>query len=167
MKVLRYTLAVLLCCSTSALAAPATDASIKELLAVTQAQRLVDGIRSQFDSLLMNTVQQALKGAVPTANQQKAIDKMRNKVIAIMQEEFCWEKLEPLYLRLYKESFTEEEVAGILVFYKTPAGQAVINKLPALTQKTMLEVQQLVMRMNPQLQQIQQEFISDLSAESK
>ena len=55
----------------------------------------------------------------------------------------------------------------MVAFYKTPAGQAVINKLPALTQKTMLEVQQMLMRLQPQLQQLQQEFISEITAASK
>jgi len=149
------------------MAAPASESSIKQLLAVTQAQKLLDGMRVQFDSLMNNAVQQALKGKAPTPKQQQAIEDMKNRMVALMQGELAWEKLEPMYLRLYKESFTEEEVAGMLSFYKTPAGQAVIYKMPVLMQKTMLDIQKMISVVTPQMQKIQENFIAEMKAASK
>ena len=77
------------------------------------------------------------------------------------------EKLEPRYLRLYKEAFSEEEIAGMLSFYKTPAGRAVIDKMPVLMQQTMLEVQKLISGTIPQMQKIQEEFAAEMSAAGK
>ena len=167
MNVLRNALIALLFCSTSAAATPATDGSIKQLLAVTQAQKLVDGMRAQLDSLMNNSVQQALKGKAPTPSQQQAIANMKNKMVDLIQGELAWEKLEPMYLRLYKESFSEEEVASMLSFYKTPGGQALVHKMPTLMQKTMLEVQKMISGATPQMQKIQQEFIAEMTAASK
>lgn len=79
-----------------------------------------------------------------------------------MQGEFAWEKLEPVYLRLYRASFTEEEIVGMLSFYKTPAGQAVITKMPLLTQNTMIEIQKLLSGITPQIQKIQEDFIAEM-----
>ena len=92
---------------------------------------------------------------------------MKDRMVALVQGEFAWEKLEPMYLRIYKESFTEEEVAGMLSFYKTPAGQAVIYKMPALMQKSMLEVQKMMFGFAPQIQKIQQDFVAEMIAASK
>ena len=164
MNVLRNALIVLLLSSTTAMAAPASESSIKQLLAVTQAQKLLDGMRVQFDSLMNNAVQQALKGETPTAKQQQAIENMKNRMVALMQGELAWEKLEPMYLRLYKESFTEEEVVGMLSFYKTPAGQAIIYKMPVLMQKTMLDMQKMISGVTPQMQKIQENFIAEMKA---
>jgi hypothetical protein len=150
----------------AAMAAPPSDGSLKQLLAVTQAQKLLDGMRAQFDSLMNNAIQQELKGKTPTAKQQQAIANMRKGMVALMQGALAWEKIEPMYLRLYKESFTEEEVAGMLSFYKTPAGQAVINKMPVMMQKTMLELQKMMSGMAPQMQKIQQDFVAELKAAS-
>jgi hypothetical protein len=167
MNTLRNALVVILISSTTAIAAPASESSIKQLLAVTQAKKLLDGVRSQFDLQLNNAVQQALKGRTPTPNQQLAITNMKNKMVAVLQDQLTWEKYEPIYLNLYKESFTEEEVAGMLAFYQTPAGQAVINKMPVLMQKTMHEIQAMMSRLAPQMEKIQQTFAAEMAAASK
>lgn len=167
MKAVRNILTMLLLCSTTAIAAPASESSIKELLAVAQARQLVDGIRAQFDSMMQASIQQSLQGKNPTPKQQKAISNMKNRMVEIMQGELAWDKLEPMYLRLYKDAFTEEEVVGMLAFYKTPAGQAVIHKMPLLMQQTMLEMQKMTAGMMPKMQSVQEQFIAEMSAASK
>lgn len=167
MSILRSVLMVLLFSSTTVIAAPASDNSLKQLLAVTHTQNLIEGMRSQIDAQLNNIAQQALKGKPPSPSQQQALTNMQNRVTALIHGMLAWEKLEPMYLRLYKESFTEEEVVGMLSFYQTPAGQAVINKMPVLAQKTMLEIQSISSGLAPQMKKIQQDFISELTAASK
>jgi hypothetical protein len=92
---------------------------------------------------------------------------MKNNMVALLQGDLAWEKLEPMYLRLYTESFTEEEVGGMLAFYKTPAGQAVINKMPVLMQKTMLEVQKMSSGLAPRMQEIQKDFAAEMKSAEK
>lgn len=151
-------------CSTGALAAPASEDSIKELLAVSQAQKLVDSVRGQLDTMMTSAVQTALKGKAPDPAEQRAIDRMRQRMSALYQNELAWEKLEPLYVRLYQESFTDEEIAGMTAFYRTPAGQAVINKMPMLMQKTMAEMQRTTSEVTPKVVRIQMEFLQELKA---
>lgn len=166
MQTLRNVLLTLLFCSTTAIAAPASEDSVRQLLAVSQAQKLVDGMGAQFNTLMNNVVQQALNGKAPSAKQQEAITKMKNRMVALMQGELAWAKVEPMYIRLYMESFSEEEVAGMVSFYKTPAGQAVINKMPLLMQKTMVEVQTMISSTTPQMQKIQEEFLAEMKVVS-
>lgn len=163
MRVFGNILIVFLFCSTTAVAAPASDRSIKQLLAVTQTKTLVDGIGVQLDSLMNNTMRQVLAGKTPTARQQKIIGKMKSRTVALMHRELEWEKLEPMYIRLFRESFTEEEVAGMLSFYETPAGQAVIYKMPVLMQKTMQDMQKMTERIAPEMQKIQESFVAEMS----
>lgn len=167
MNVLKNVLIAFLFCSKVAIAEPASESSIKQLLAVTQAQKLVEGMRGQFDLLMNNAIEQALKGKTPTAKHQQAIDNMKNRMVALLQGELTWEKLEPQYLRLYQDSFTEEEVAGILSFYETPAGQAIIYKMPVLMQKSMIEMQKRMGGIVPQIQKIQENFVAEIAATSK
>lgn len=167
MNILKSTLVLLLFCTTTAFAAPASETSVKQLLEVTEAQNLIDGMRAQFDSLMNNAIQQSLQGKSPTPQQQQAIDNMRNSMVTIMQGALEWEKLEPMYVRMYKETFTEEEVAGMLTFYQTSAGQAVINKMPALMQQTMVEVQKLTSGIVPELQKVQKQFAAEMASASE
>lgn len=161
MNTLRSALIVLLLSSATAVAAPASDGSIRELLVVTKVQTLLDGLRTQIDLSMNRVMQEALKGKVPTARQHQAIANMKSRIAALVQGEFAWEKLEPTYLRLYRESFTEEEVAGMLSFYKTPAGQAVINRMPVLTQNFMVEAERMLSETAPHMQKIQDDFIAE------
>lgn len=167
MSVLKYSVFVLLFGSVTALAAPVSEATMRELLAVTQAQKLVEGMKSQMHAHMDQSVRLALQGTTPTAGQQRAIERMKNRMMLLMQNELAWEKIEPMYLTLYAESFSEEEVAGMLEFYKTPAGQAVINKMPLLMQKSVLEVQKIMMRSGPQMQRIRDEFMAELGCGAK
>lgn len=147
-----------------ATAAPASDSAINELLEISQARNVVDGMRSQLDALMSNAIQQNLKGQTPNAKQQAAIDAMRQKMVALMQANLAWEKLEPMYLRVYRESLSEEDVAGMLAFYKTPAGQSPIQKMPVLMQKTLGEVQKLMSESQPQMQKAMEEFAAQMKA---
>jgi len=59
MKVLRNALIALLFSSMTAIAAPASEDSVKELLAVTEAKNLIAAMQTQIDSLMNNVIQQA------------------------------------------------------------------------------------------------------------
>ena len=167
MRVLARAFLVLLLSSTAAIAAPASEDSIKQLLEVTQVRKLLDDIRAQTYALMNEIARQAMQGRTPNARQQEAIARMKQKMIDVMQGQLAWEKMEPVYLRLYEETFSEEEVASMLAFYRTPAGKALVVKMPALVQKTMHEVQAMIAAMTPKMQQIEREFVDELKAGSK
>lgn len=164
MNALRNILLIFIFFSTAATAAPASDDSIKQLLEITQMQKQIDAVRNQVDGMFNNDVQKMLNGKTPTIGQQQAINNWKNRTSEIMHSVLSWEKLEPICFRLYKESFTEEEVAGMLSFYKTPAGQAALFKLPTLTQKTMIEVQTILSEVAPNIKSVQEKFIAELKA---
>jgi hypothetical protein len=150
-----------------AFAAPSNEEAIKQLLVLTKTKDLVSGIQDQLKDMMRGGAQQALGGQIPNARQQKAIENMENKMLAVILKELSWEKLEPLYIRLYQETFSKEELDGMLSFYKTSTGQAVVNKMPILMQKAMLLMQESQQGMGSELSKIQQEFISEFKAASK
>jgi len=154
---------LILSLATIAAAAPAGEKSIKQLLAVTETHKIADSVLARMNAQMNNFVQTSLKGNNPTAKQQKAISKMKDRMVAVIREELSWEKLEPMYIRLYKETFTEEEVAGMLKFYKTPAGRAVIKKMPTLMQNIMQESQKIIVgATTPRIQKIQDDFEEEI-----
>ena len=163
--------ALLLLSSAAALAEPASEASIRQLLDVTQAQKLVDGMRDQVSATINNSmsqeIQQSLHGATPTPRQEQAIANMKSRMVDLIQGALTWKKLEPRYMSLYRDTFSEEEVEGMLAFYRTPAGQAVINKMPVLAQKTVQETQKMISDMTPQLQQIMEQYVTEMESEDK
>ena len=123
---------------------PASEASIKELLNVMGARQLVDSMLPQLQSMMKNTTQQALHGQTPTPEQQKVLETMQNKVMTIYKEQMTWEKLEPMYVRIYQATFSQSELDGMLGFYRSPAGQAMVKKMPLALQNSMTEMQKLM-----------------------
>jgi len=163
---LRYIilLAYVAMCPAIAAEPPASETSVRELLTITQSQKLLDGTMGQVDAMMQRSMKQALAGPTLSADQQKIMDDMRTKMIALFREDMKWETLEPMFIDIYKQSFTQKEVDGMLDFYKSEPGQAVIAKMPLVMQNTMQAMQGRMAVMLPKLQQLQQDAIAELKA---
>jgi uncharacterized protein len=142
---------------------PPSEASIKQMLEVMQARKLVDSMMAQMDTLMLQTVAQVTQGRPIPPNVQKQIDQQRSEMMAMMKELLAWDKLEPLYIRVYQKTFTQQELDGMLAFYKTPVGAAMIAKMPAVMQNTMEEMQSLMGPVMEKMQRMQK----DLAAQMK
>ena len=145
--------------------APPSEASIKQLLEAGQAHEMVDAMFAQMDAFMKQTMQQAAQGQQLSPKIQKDIEKRHNETMASVKELLDWNKLEPMYVRVYQKSFTQQEVDGMIAFYKTPIGQAVLNKMPVVLQNTMAEVQQMMQPMVQRMQRMQQEVVAEIQAE--
>jgi uncharacterized protein len=152
--------------STYAFAAPPapSEDSIRHLLEVTEARKLLDGMMTQVDALMRRNMEQALRGRQLTTEQEAIIARMRNKMADAFREEMAWDKLEPLYVRVYRETFTQAEVDGMLAFYRTDAGRAVIVKMPAVLQTTMGEMQLRMQPLISKMRAIEDEALAELRA---
>ena len=144
---------------------PASEASIKELLELGRVQKLIDSIWAQMDGLMKQAMQKATEGKPVSAKVQEHIDKLQADLMNTAKEEFSWEKMEPLYQRVYQKSLTQQEVDGMIAFYKTPAGQAVITKLPVILQNTFAEVREMMGPMMQRIERMQQDVIAEMKAE--
>lgn len=146
---------------------PPSEASIKQLLEVGQVHRLVDTMIAQMDSYMKQVMQQATQGQRITPEIQKDIDKRQAEFMAAFKEILDWSKLEPMYVRVYQKSFTQNEVDGLVAFYKTPSGQALINKMPVVMQNTLTEVQQMMQPMMQKVQRMQEDVVAEIQAQKK
>jgi uncharacterized protein len=143
-----------------------SDASLNELLTITDSQKLVDGMWPQVEGMMNNAAKQALGNTTLNAEQQKVMQDSNAKVAAVFKEEFGFEKLKPMMVSIYKESFSQEEVDGMIKFYKSKSGQAVIKKMPLVMQSTMTNVQSQMSTVIPKIQKIQQEAIEEVKAKA-
>ena len=90
----------------SATGSPASEESIKQLLEVAQARKLIDSVMSQMDTLMLQTIQQATQGKEIPPKVQKEIDTQQAEVTRLMKELLDWSKLEPMYVRIYQKTFS-------------------------------------------------------------
>jgi hypothetical protein len=87
--------------------------------------------------------------------------------MALFKQELEWNRLEPLYIRVYQQSFTQQEIDGFISFYRTPVGQALVKKMPVVLQQTSNEMQSRMTPMMQRIQQMQQEVIAEIQAERR
>jgi hypothetical protein len=167
MKHLNAVLATLvLSLSTGAWAAAPSEESLSRLLTVMEVQDQTEGIIKQVDEVIRVNAEKSLNGKKLNTSQQAIFDDTRAKLAVLFKKEISWASMEPVYRKAYRESFSQEEVDGMIAFYQTPTGKAVVRKQPAVTQATMAAMQEKMAAMTPQVQKIQQEMLTRLKAEA-
>lgn len=153
----------ILCTAISGHAAPPSEKSVNELLDLSRMDKTLDQMMTQMDVGMKNGMQQGLRGRTLTPEQQAAAEKLTSEMAGIMKEELSMPKLKPLYLQVYRETFTQEEVEGLIAFYKSATGKAFVEKLPLVMQRAGALMQE---RMGPMMQKLsgmQNEFMRDLN----
>jgi hypothetical protein len=146
---------------------PASEASIRELMTITNSKALLDQTYGQLDGLMENAMREAMDGKTGTPEQERLMAEMRARLVTLVREEMSWEKLEPSYMQLYAATFSQAEVDGMNDFYKSPAGQAVIAKMPQLMQSLMQTVMTDMQRLMPRMQALEKEYKAKLEAAAK
>lgn len=133
-------------------AAPPSDKSIEQLLEASKAGKMMDSVWTEMDGFMKQTMKSATKGQKLSSDDQAILDKQQEKIVALMKDELSWAKLKPGFVKIYQDTFTQEEVDGLIAFYQSPAGKALVEKQPELMRNTMLMMQE---RMGPLMQKIQ------------
>jgi hypothetical protein len=147
---------MLLACSAPAFADDASkNAKIEEMMRVTHADRMIGQMLDQMKSMMPA---QLAKMDLP-ADARRRSDELGQKMMALIADRLSWEKVKPSYIRIYADTFTEGDIDGILAFYKSPAGQAMLDKMPQLMQASMALSQQLMSDTMPEIQRMVQESI--------
>lgn len=122
-------------------AEPPSAESIDALLVAMKSESLVESLNANMESTLRQSIALALNGKAPPPRLQRFMDDAPHQFAEAMKEELSWTTLKPLYVQLYQETFTQEEVDGLVAFYRSPAGEALTKKMPIAMQKTMQLVQ--------------------------
>jgi hypothetical protein len=155
---------VLAVCVTFVLSVPSAHADeasrrakAKEMLTLmhmdTTMSTMMDNMTRQ-----MSAMSKQLGGNAATPEQQARLDEFQKKMFTLIETQISWKSLEPDYIEIYAKNFTDEQLDGIIAFYKSPAGVAMIEKLPTLTAEGMQLAQTRMTAIQPQLMQMIQDF---------
>jgi uncharacterized protein len=95
---------------------------------------------------------------------QAILDDSRAKLSAIIKDALAWQDLEPRVIEVYQRSLSEDEVKGMIAFYESKAGQAVVRKMPLIQQNLMQLMQERMKTIMPKIIQVQQDAIAQVKA---
>lgn len=149
--------------SALAFAAPVSDASIDELIQVARLREQTQAMMQGMEKDLATNMDGMLAGVagreVSPATRQR-MQGMQRQMVQILREEMAWEKIQPIYRQIYKESFTQEEIDGMLAFYRSPVGQAMLQKMPQVMKRSMqISRERLLPRVTQRMTQLMRETI--------
>lgn len=144
--------ACLALCAGSALAAPPTDADIERLLKASRAESMLNGILPQMEEMQRQQFEQITAGKDLTPEQKADVQRIQARTTEIVRKTLSWQEMRPLYVDVYKKTFTSQDVKAISKFYESPAGSSLLDKTPALMQNLMAAIQQKIIPMMEELQ---------------
>lgn len=139
---------------------PPSDESLREMFAISEVRQTMDGAMAQIDVAMQQSMKQALGKETLSAKQEEMLGDMHAEIMQLVSAEMRWEKMEPMFLEIYRKSLTQKEVNGLIKFYKSKAGKAYIAKMPLIMQNTMQLMQEFMGRLMPGMQQIQRDALA-------
>jgi hypothetical protein len=150
---------------TAAAQTPPVDPKIgvvDEILAAQNLDQTVKQMFGQIQAALGQQIQAAIPRDLPPtvdrAAMMKEVADFQSQVMAKIAEQLTAERMKPGFEKIYSEEFTLEELQGIRDFQKSPAGQAMIRKQPAIAARGMQVGQDLMRSILPEIMQMSQEF---------
>ncbi len=139
-------------------------AKAEQMLAVTKADTQMQTQLSALEARIQELAKQQSGVAPLNPAQTKLTDEYQKQIHDITLDEVGFDKVKPLIVQYYVDSFSEAELDGILAFYKTPAGQALITKTPDLAMKSTTLVQNHIKELQPKLATVTQDYLAKLKA---
>lgn len=155
-------LAALLALSTPfAHAAPPSDAQVDKLLEVMRARQTVEAMLPQVEVSQQQMVEQLTAGQPLTDQQRQDLQRILATSSRRVREALAWDKLQPLYRDIYRQTFTGEDMDAMIGFYSGSAGQKLLDKMPQLMQNTMTAMQKVIV---PMIEQMQRDVAAEMQA---
>lgn len=151
--------------SIPAFAQSASKESVKELLKITKSEQFLGQMNQQINTMMHSSIEKITQGRKLTTKQELAVVNYTQELGKIMQEELTWAKLEPEMIKIYAEEFSQEEIDGMIKFYKTPVGQSTIDKMPIVMQKSMQVGYKQMDAITPKIMQAADKLVKDMQAE--
>jgi uncharacterized protein len=136
----------------AALAAPASVESIERFLKLTEAQKNLEAAQQYSEQMMKESLREQNQRRLLSPEAQNRMRDAMEKSAKAMREEMSWAKMKPLMVRIYADSFTQEEMDGLIAFYESPAGQAFTKKMPVVMEKSMTLMQE---RAGPMMQRME------------
>lgn len=137
---------------------------IEQLFQLIQIQKTLQQAMNQQMAQVQAAVKTLVPGMKMTADEQKDFDAFLQKIGAITQESMAWPKLEPQFVDLYASTYSEEEIDGMVAFYHTPTGEAMIAKQPEILSKSQVISQAQLAAVQPKIREAVMQFVQEMAA---
>jgi len=145
MKTLLLSLALAFAASASYANQPTVE-SVKTLLEVTKTEAIIDQAYASLEQFAKQGIAQETAGKKLTEEQRRVVELAPAKIAEVLKKELSWSTMQPIYIAIYQEAFNQNEIDGLIEFYRGPIGQSLVSKMPIVMNRSM-QVMQTHMQM--------------------
>jgi uncharacterized protein len=138
--------------------------SVERLLEATGSRTMMSTVLSQMEVNMQKGMEEALKGKYLSPAQQSIMDDMRAKMFALVQDELTWDRIEPVIVDVYQQTFTQKEVNGMLAFYRSDVGKSMVTKMPQVLTASSGAMRSRMGTLVPKLEELQRNTMHKLQA---
>ena len=150
MKYLSFSLilaATLICTPSPARADDASKlAKATEMMQIAMGDQMTKSLEQTMKAMM------ATMGKDMPAEQRAKATEMSEKSMSLAMEAF--NKARPALAKAYADTYSEEELDGILAFYKSPVGRALMQKAPEASQRAMPVIMQVMNDVQSQMKTV-------------
>ena len=139
------------------------QAKVKELFVAMRMEHMLDEIMTAIRRQVVQMAQGEPGAEQRTPQQQKLAKQFEDKAMKVVDDSVGWTALEPDYVKLYAATYSEEEIDGILAFYKSPVGQKMLDKTPELSAGGMNIVRSRMGDFQPKIEALHEEYLKQLA----
>lgn len=132
-------------------AAPPTDESLLSLFKAMKAESLVESIYASLEPAMRQALSQATAGKPLTEEQEVVVKQAPRRISEVIRTELSWQRIQPMQMAVYRETFDQAEVDGLIAFYSSPVGRSLVDKMPMVNQKLMSATQSYMLEVMPKL----------------
>jgi len=129
----------------------------EEFLSVNKVKEQVDMMYEKVEGIIVSQIEAI---DIPE-EREKNLLAMQKIARELLFQGLSWEGLKEEYIQLYTDSFSEDELRGIIEFSQSPLGQKMAEKSPILMQKSMEIGRQHAQQIMPQVQVAIQEYMKE------
>jgi hypothetical protein len=157
----RLALLLVLALPFSSVSAHADDAShrakAEEMMTLLHSERLAEQVSTNLKKQVTDAANRVI-GANPTPEQKAQATDVENKAFKMIDDQIGWKAMEPGFTDVYAKNFTDAELDAIIAFYKSPAGEALLVKMPDINTQVGEFGSSKMSTLEPQLKQLFQDF---------
>ena len=130
----------------------------ERFLELVNADRLAVPVYAQVQQMFAERFEQTQA----PASKRALLERYQSKADAALDKAIGWEQVKPDLIKLYTETFTEQELSQLNDFYESALGKKMLTKLPELNarsaQVTQAKLQSAVLQVNKLLAEMTAEL---------
>lgn len=142
---------------------PATLADAEAVLNKMHFEDMMQKVMAQQKKMMMQMFDRMAPKNLPPEDKEEFLafqSKMADELVAAMG----LDQMKGDVAKIYSETFSKDELSALGAFYNTPAGEALIQKQPAVQQKMQEIMMPRMMAAMPKIQQMGREFAAQMKA---